>query len=70
MPVTSCGWTFDGHDPIMVFESLTRLTQEADLNQKTEAQASATLHRFLTGSKETMYEPRKLALVKGHALLA
>ena len=39
----------------MVFEFLTRLTEEADLNQLSEAQAFATLPRFLSGSAETRY---------------
>ena len=41
---------FDGSDPILVFAFLTRLTEEADLNNLTEAQAFALLPRYLKGT--------------------
>lgn len=53
MPVTLCDWNFDGHDPVMIFEFHTRLTEEAELNQLSYEQAFATLPLFLSGSTET-----------------
>ena len=50
MTITLGEWSFGGHDPVMVFEFLTRLTEEVDLNQFSEAQALATLPRFCPAS--------------------
>jgi len=47
---------FDGSDPIMVFAFLTRLTEEADLNNLTEAQAFALLPRYLGGTAELQFQ--------------
>ena len=55
MTLTLGEWKFDGRDPILIFQFLTRLTEEADLNQLTEAQAFATLPRFLSGMAETQF---------------
>ena len=47
---------FDGSDPILVFAFLTRLTEEANLNNLTEAQAFALLPRYLKGTAQLQFQ--------------
>ncbi len=58
-------WKFDGSDPILVFQFLTRLTEEADLVGMTEAQLFAALPRFLTGSASTQFHASRSASRSG-----
>ena len=46
---------FSGQDPVLVFDFLTRFTEEADLNRMSEAQAFISLPRYLTGNAEYQY---------------
>ena len=46
---------FSGQDPILIFDFLTRITEEADINQMTEAQAFVALPRFLSGFAEVQF---------------
>ena len=47
---------FDGSDPILVFLFLIRLTEEADLNNRTEAQAFAPFPRYLKGTAHLQFQ--------------
>ena len=46
---------FDGTDPMTVFEFLTRVTEEADLNGFDEGQLFPTLPRLLSGIAEGQF---------------
>lgn len=46
---------FSGSDPILIFDFLTRLTEEADINQMTEGQALIALPYFLCGTAESNF---------------
>lgn len=55
LDVTMKDYKFDGSDPVLVFDFLTRLTEEADTIGMTESQAYIALPHYLSGDAATHF---------------
>lgn len=60
LDITMKDYKFDGSDPVMVFDFLTRLTEEADTIGMTEPQAFHALPHYLSGPAADSFRAAKL----------
>ena len=56
---------FDGKDPALVFDFLTRFTESADLNRMSEAQAFIALPKYLSGIAEQQFRATRYGARSG-----
>ncbi len=59
LDITMKDYKFDGTDPVMVFDFLTRLTEEADTIGMTESQAFLALPHYLGGAAAEQFRASK-----------